>query len=134
MRFGEGKGETPKESQKEFKSPENCWNKISDLILNKKGDFLRKSLRVLNKEKYDKYEEMSKTMRKLKPKRSFCRNQSYYRIQSIKNNEIAQTRRSGIIASGRLSPVARGSIFHHQSPVSSTKSILGIPKIDYSHD
>ena len=80
----------------EVNIPEKSWNKISDLILNRKGEFLRKSLRILNKKKYQQYEEMSKTMEKMKPKRSIWRNQSYYRIQSIKNNEIAITRRNGI--------------------------------------
>jgi len=54
----------------EVNIPEKSWNKISDLILNRKGEFLRKSLRILNKKKYQQYEEMSKTMEKMKLKRS----------------------------------------------------------------
>jgi len=46
------------------------WQKISDFILNQKDDFLRKTLRLINKKKYADYEDLSKCMVKLKPKRS----------------------------------------------------------------
>mmetsp|Transcript_21625 Transcript_21625/g.24873 ORF Transcript_21625/g.24873 Transcript_21625/m.24873 type:complete len:89 (-) Transcript_21625:816-1082(-) len=46
------------------------WNEISDFILNHNGDFLRKSLRCINKEMYKNAEEMSRSIIKLRPRRS----------------------------------------------------------------
>ena len=47
---------------------ESKWNKISDLILNQSDDYLRKSLRLINKDLYHNWEEMSKNLLKGRPR------------------------------------------------------------------
>lgn len=78
---------------------DNTWQKISEFILKQKPEFLRKSLRCLNKERYDHLDKMSKSMVRLKPRRSRCQNQSFYKLQSIRQNKLSpQQRRTGFIA------------------------------------
>ena len=69
------------------------WNKISDFILNQKGDFLRKSLRWINKDLYKNWEEMSKSMIKITPRRSNCKDQAFYRFQSIRSSLSSANKR-----------------------------------------
>lgn len=122
MNFMEPESLEGKES--ESKGAMDCWSKISKLILTCKGDF-RKSLRVLNKERYDEYETMSRTMSKIKPRRSLCRNQTYYRLQSFRNREISAARRGAILNSECSSP---GAYSRDGDTQGSTKNLLGIPR------
>jgi len=65
-------------------------------------------------------------MKKLKPKRSICKNQSYYRIQSFKDKELSGARRSGVIFSESIIPMRGRQEFQSSQP--STKSILKLPE------
>lgn len=109
MNFEEINQKEDAEVEKTTTNIENKWNKISGLILNNKGDFLRKFLRVLNKERYEHYESLTKTMVKMKPNRSDCRNSTFYRVQSYRDSSIASQRRISIL-----------------SPIPSSKGRLGI--------
>ena len=75
-----------KDINNELESPpvNQKWNKISDMILHQNRGFLRKSLKWINKQLYKYWEELSKSY-KIRPRRSNCRNQSFYRIQSFKS-------------------------------------------------
>jgi hypothetical protein len=95
-------------------NPNDKWQRISELILNKEGSFLRKSLRCINKAKYEHYEEISKSMVKIKPRRSPWQDQHFYRIQSIRQSTLASQRRASFASACHtirsrsiLSPIAK---------------------------
>lgn len=76
-------------------SPEKKWQKISELILNQDGNFLRKSLRVLNKERYDHYAQVSQTMKRIKPRQSFIGRPSMNRMPSFSSAQSGVQKREG---------------------------------------
>jgi hypothetical protein len=87
----------------------NKWNEISKLILKQDGDSLRKTMRVVNKEFYDKCEKIYKNIVKLSPRRSRFQNSQFYKINSFR---------------GQANESARNSI----RKLSSKPSFLNVPR------